>query len=75
MTETLIWLPISAIAREYQKTPQMIRNWVKSGFILEIGYAVRRDVTGHFIIGVPVHLYANFTNNQIQPVVNQTQSV
>jgi len=75
MTETLIWLPISAIAREYQKTPQMIRNWVRSGFILEIGYSVRRDVTGHFIIGVPVSLYANFANKPIQPVVNQTQSL
>jgi hypothetical protein len=75
MNETLIWLPVSAIAREYQKSPQMIRNWVKSGFILEIGYVVKRDVTGHFIIGVPASLFANFANNQSRPVVNQTQSI
>jgi len=71
MTESLIWLPVSAIACEYQKSPQMIRNWVKSGFIIEIGFSVKRDVTGHFIIGVPYSLYANFTNKQTNRVVNQ----
>lgn len=72
MTDELVWVPISVIAKEYGKSPRMIRKWVHSGFILEIGYFVRRDITGHFIIGVPRKNFGNFGTN---PVVNQTQSL
>ena len=76
----LTWVPVSVIAAEYQRTPQMIRNWVRSGFIVEIGFSVRRDVTGHYIIGVPTADYekcanAKYANQRNQPVVNQSQSV
>lgn len=66
MTNEITWVPVSVIAAEYQRTPQMIRNWVRSGFIVEIGFSVRRDVTGHFIIGVPTSEYENFTTQKSQ---------
>jgi hypothetical protein len=77
MSHEITWVPVSVIAAEYQRTPQMIRNWVRSGFIVEIGFSVRRDVTGHFIIGVPTSEYENFKNAKLanQPVVNQSQTL
>jgi len=80
MTQEITWVPVSVIAAEYQRTPQMIRNWVRSGFIVEIGFSVRRDMTGHFIIGVPTSEYEKFQNANNaklanQPVVNLSQTL
>jgi hypothetical protein len=66
MTPEIIWVPVSVIAAEYQRTPQMIRNWVRSGFIVEIGFSVRKDITGHYIIGVPTSEYRNFSTQKSQ---------
>lgn len=66
MTDDITWVPVSVIAAEYQRTPQMIRNWVRNGLIVEIGFRVRRDVTGHFIIGVPTSEYEQFTTQKSQ---------
>ena len=66
MSNDITWVPVSVIAAEYQRTPQMIRNWVRSGLIVEIGFRVRRDVTGHFIIGVPTSEYRNFSTQKSQ---------
>jgi len=66
MTEEITWVPVAEIAAEYQRTPQMIRNWVKSGFIVEIGFSVRKDITGHYIIGVPTSEYRNFSKQRAQ---------
>jgi hypothetical protein len=68
------------IAAEYQRTPQMIRNWVRSGFIVEIGFSVRKDITGHYIIGVPTSDYEKFerakpANQRNQPVANLSQTL
>ena len=68
-TTDIVWIPLSEIAIEYRKSPRMIRKWVHSGFILEIGFSVQRDVTGHYLIGVPAEQYRNFGTNL---VVNQT---
>jgi len=66
MNDEITWVPVSVIAAEYQRTPQMIRNWVKNGLIVQIGFSVRRDVTGHFIIGVPTSEYLKFAKQKVQ---------
>jgi hypothetical protein len=66
MTDEITWVPVSVIAAEYQRSPQMIRNWVRSGLIVEIGFSVRRDITGHFIIGVPTSEFRNFSSQKSQ---------
>lgn len=66
MKDDITWVPVSIIAAEYQRTPQMIRNWVRSGFIVEIGFSVRKDITGHYIIGVPTSEYRNFSTQRVQ---------
>jgi hypothetical protein len=66
MNEEITWVPVAVIAAEYQRTPQMIRNWVRSGLIVEIGFSVRKDVTGHYIIGVPTSEYRNFSTQKSQ---------
>jgi len=53
MSTPIKWVPVSALAREYQKHPFTIRRWITSGFIFTLGYRVRRDVTGHWRIGIP----------------------
>jgi hypothetical protein len=62
----ITWVPIAVIAAEYQRTPQMIRNWVRSGLIVEIGFSVRKDITGHYIIGVPTSEFRNFSTQSSQ---------
>jgi hypothetical protein len=61
--EEFVWLPISAIAREYNRDPESIRRWCLNGFMIELGYTIRRDETGHWIVGVPQYLYRNFSTN------------
>jgi hypothetical protein len=68
VTEEITWVPVSVIAAEYQRTPQMIRNWVRNGFIVEIGFSVRRDVTGHYIIGVPTPEFRRFATQRMQSI-------
>lgn len=65
MNESLTWVPVVVIAREYEKSPQMIRNWIRSGFILELGFMVKRDVTGHFKVGVPDAKLRNFQTHTV----------
>jgi hypothetical protein len=69
------WIPLSMLAEEYNRSTRLMRQWVQTGFVLELGYAVRRDETGHWIVGVPHGLYRNFRKNRNQPVVNQTQNL
>ena len=68
MKQEITWVPVSVIATEYQRTPQMIRNWVKSGFIVEIGFSVKKDVTGHYIIGVPTDYFRQFSKQSLQNI-------
>lgn len=62
MSETTRWLSVKDFAKVQRKQPVTIYQWVNSGFILEIGFRVVRDVTGHVFIGVnPEHpSYAEF---------------
>lgn len=60
LTDGLVWIPASEIAREYNRTPRLIRVWCSTGFLIELGYRIRRDATGHWIVGVPHSQYRNF---------------
>jgi hypothetical protein len=54
------WVPLSVIAIEYNRVPAAIRQWCSNGFILELGYSLRKDSTGHWIVGVPFSLWDKF---------------
>ncbi len=47
------WLPLTTFAEQYGRHPNSIRQWCRSGFMIELGFYVRKDVTGHWIVGVP----------------------
>ena len=46
-------LTITEVAREFNKTRKTIHEWCQSGFILQLGYTVRRDATGHWFLTPP----------------------
>jgi hypothetical protein len=47
------WVTIADVARRLGKTRQTVHNWVTSGFILTLGYRVRRDYTGYWLLYPP----------------------
>jgi hypothetical protein len=48
-----IWLDVKEFAEKQRKDPVTIRQWCNSGFVVELGLLVHRDVTGHWKIGIP----------------------
>ena len=60
----MIWLSVSHIAREYNRTPRQMRNWCANGLLIELGYTIRRDETGHWIVGVPQNIYRDFKTKE-----------
>ncbi len=50
MTE---WVPVSRIAREYNKHAVTIKRWCASGFILRLGFRVKKDPKGHWLLSRP----------------------
>lgn len=48
----VVWVPASELAHEYGKTRQTIINWCADGFMLSLGFKVRRDPTGHWLVGL-----------------------
>jgi hypothetical protein len=59
----LVWLPISTVAEIYNRHPESIRRWCVNGFMIELGYMLRQDETGHWIVGVPRYIYTRITTN------------
>lgn len=49
------WIPISQLAKEYQKSRVTIFRWIQSGFIYTLGYEVKRDPTGHWYVRPSLH--------------------
>jgi len=47
MTE---WIPVSKVAREYNKHAMTIKRWCASGFIIHLGFRVRRDPKGQWFL-------------------------
>jgi hypothetical protein len=60
-----LWRTVSEVAREYQKAPITIARWCEDGFILTLGYRLKRDVTGHWLIGTP---YTETRQTQPKPL-------
>lgn len=48
-----VWLDVPEFARKQQKARTTIYEWCASGFVVELGYVIRKDVTGHWRIGIP----------------------
>lgn len=44
------WVPISVVAREYQKHTVTLKRWARTGFILHLGFRVRRDPKGQWFL-------------------------
>jgi len=47
------WLDVREFSKKQQKNPVTIRIWCRTGFLVELGFVIERDVTGHWKIGVP----------------------
>lgn len=44
------WIPVSQVAREYNKHVVTIKRWCVSGFIIHLGFRVRRDPKGQWFL-------------------------
>jgi hypothetical protein len=71
----LTWVPLSVIAREFNRDTETIRQWAVNGLLLEIGYSVRKDFVGYWVVGVPNEQFSRFSRTSYQPVVNQIQTL
>ncbi len=47
------WLTISQVAHDFNRTRQTIHDWVVTGFIITLGYQVRRDYRGYWLLLPP----------------------
>ncbi len=48
-----VWLDTSEFAKRQLKDVTTVYKWIASGFVVELGYIVHRDSTGHWLIGIP----------------------
>lgn len=44
------WIPVSQLAREYNKSKMTIIRWIDNGFLVTLGYRIWRDVSGHYYV-------------------------
>jgi hypothetical protein len=44
------WIPVSVIAKEYNKNSVTIKRWCSSGFILRLGFRIKRDPKGRWML-------------------------
>ena len=44
------WVPVSVVAKEYNKTSVTIKRWAATGFILHLGFRVKRDPKGRWLL-------------------------
>ena len=56
----VVWVPVSEVAHEYNRCTLTIRRWCQEGYAITLGYKVKKDVTGHWLIGVPHSEYRTF---------------
>lgn len=47
MTE---WVPVAEVAREYNKSAMTIKRWCADGFILRLGFRVKKDPKGRWLL-------------------------
>lgn len=48
--EDSVWIPLSKLAKEFEKSRVTIHNWCVDGFLLTLGYRIRRDCKGHWTV-------------------------
>lgn len=71
----ITWVPLSVVATEYKRDVETIRRWAISGLLVEVGFVVRKDITGHWSVGIPENIYSTFSTRATPVVVNQRQSL
>lgn len=57
-SDNIVWVTTSEFAQEFRKTNRTVQRWCTAGFVLSLGYRIRRDVTGHWQVGVPHEEYS-----------------
>jgi len=75
MTEEITWVPLSVIAQEYKRDVETIRRWAISGLLVEVGFVVRKDLTGYWSVGVPAQIYSTFSTRATSAVLSQSQNL
>jgi len=63
----VVWLSPTELATEYNKTRITIYRWCSSGFILTLGYRLKREANRRYSIGVPVPEYSTFVTRHLTP--------
>lgn len=48
----VVWVPTGELAHQYGKTQRTIIRWATDGFLLSLGFQVRRDIKGHWLVGL-----------------------
>lgn len=61
MNRPTLWLTVSNFAKKMNRQPITIYKWCESGFIVELGYLLRKDCTGRWSIGIP-HKHESYLN-------------
>lgn len=49
----IMWVPIGDVARDFQKARWTLIRWARDGFLLRLGYNVKRDLSGYWYVGRP----------------------
>jgi hypothetical protein len=52
-TAETTWLTVREFATKQEKRPVTIYKWISEGFVVELGFRINRDATGHWKIGIP----------------------
>lgn len=52
-TNGIVWLSPSEFALKQHKTGKTIRQWCRSGFVVELGFILYHDPKGYWQIGIP----------------------
>lgn len=60
-----VWLNVNEFAARQNRPTITIYKWVNNGFIVELGFLLRYDWTGHILIGIPRqhNAYAQFVSS------------
>lgn len=47
----MVWVPISSLAEEYHKSKCTIWRWISDGFLVQLGYCIKREPGGYWYAG------------------------
>lgn len=60
-----VFVPPSVVAIEFNKTRVTMMNWCRSGYFIELGYRIRKEPKGQWLIGVPQDEFAKFDSRAL----------